>query len=274
MIKTLSPGQARKAITEQLEALHKLRNARNLDNRFKEWRTATYELAKRIWVSQPQRAERFRRVPFVAPMARPTDREAREWYERGCAEARALLRLWLAEIKVPDDEEEESLSAAPRLKDMLGLGARPEPMTSLTDGVEATASPPEPTESRTKESWTEEMLRSIIESAIERTRDEIRAADTQDDAEPKPESGHPGALSSDESPGLLVAMLAVEVEALDVPVTESPRVRGQLLELASHLQSGGLDWSVVQSAIQTVLPYPPLARRLIVLLAPVLDDGA
>jgi hypothetical protein len=167
---------------------------------------------------------------------------------------------------------------------MLGLAglsqSQPEPRDGVTSDSSPTAEPsPEaeiPHRSASHEQAAE-LLRSIIESAVEHARDEMRAVhkslDDAPESERRPgESRAPG--PGEASPALLVAWLAVEIESLDVPPEHIERVRGELLGLARHLESGEIEWTMVQNVIQSVLPYPALARRLLPLITPRLEDAA
>jgi len=95
-------GMATKAaqskLDKQIEQLGELRNAGTRAVEFREWRQTTLTLIERIWPDQASRATRFRRIPFSPTSANSDDRVTREAFERGCAEARRLLKLWLAEI--------------------------------------------------------------------------------------------------------------------------------------------------------------------------------
>ena len=84
--------RAQAELEKQLVELSGLRNATTRDSGFKLWRQTTLTLLQRTWEGDDSRAERFRRVPFSPPSARADREELREWYERGCAEAAALLR--------------------------------------------------------------------------------------------------------------------------------------------------------------------------------------
>ncbi len=89
---------ASKRLEQQLEELGGLFNAGVRSSNFKQWRQATLTVIQRIWPGDSARSERFRRVPFSAPMGRPTEKETREYYERGCGEAMSMLRALLDEI--------------------------------------------------------------------------------------------------------------------------------------------------------------------------------
>ena len=161
-----SPIQAaRKMLERQLEELGSLYNAGVRSPVFREWRQGTLTCIQRIWPAEPAKSERFRRIPFSAPMGRPAEREVREYFERGCGEAAGLLKDLIQEIATvglgagagpsalaplptmgSDDEafptvELPGPSAAqappkPRLKDLLGF-------TDAALGADApVASPP------------------------------------------------------------------------------------------------------------------------------------
>src|SRR5881409_998172 len=78
--------------------MNDFRNATTRDSGFKQWRQNTLTTLQRIWPGETVRADRFRRVPFAPPSARANEQEARECFERGFAEARGLLKLWVTDI--------------------------------------------------------------------------------------------------------------------------------------------------------------------------------
>jgi hypothetical protein len=112
MTASIAPKQARIQLEKQIELLGLLRNAGTRAQEFREWRQTTLTLIERIWPDQPSRATRFRRIPFSPTSAKAEDKLTREAFERGCAEARRLLRLWLAEISSRGVTQE---AEAPRL---------------------------------------------------------------------------------------------------------------------------------------------------------------
>ena len=92
------PDQAREWLEVQLELLTELRTTGARDPAFKQWRQSTLAVIQRIWPRQTKRLHRFRKIPFTPPSVRAEEREAREIYEKACAEARRLLHLWISEI--------------------------------------------------------------------------------------------------------------------------------------------------------------------------------
>ena len=103
-------AQAR--LGRQIEQLGVLRNAGTRAVEFREWRQTTLTLIERLWPDQASRATRFRRIPFSPASANADDKITRDAFERGCAEARRLLRLWHAEIAIRGVSQE---AEAPRL---------------------------------------------------------------------------------------------------------------------------------------------------------------
>jgi hypothetical protein len=91
--------RAERWLTEQIERLKALRNAKTRDSEFKQWRQATLTVIQRIWPGEGKRHARFRRIPFSPPSTQADARELREYYERGCAEALQLLSSFLDQIR-------------------------------------------------------------------------------------------------------------------------------------------------------------------------------
>ncbi|MBI3539368.1 MAG: hypothetical protein HY076_03745, partial [Candidatus Eisenbacteria bacterium] len=83
--------RAGERLIKQIEAIGELRNAGPRDQRFKVWRQDTLTLLQRLWPGDHAKAERFRRIPFSAPMAHADRSGAREYFERGCKEAAHYL---------------------------------------------------------------------------------------------------------------------------------------------------------------------------------------
>lgn len=95
-----SAEEARQWLIVQLELLTELKNSNARDSGFQQWRNNTIALAERIWPHQAAKYKRFRRVPFQPSSVKADDRARRESFEKGCAEARRLLQLWIAEINL------------------------------------------------------------------------------------------------------------------------------------------------------------------------------
>jgi hypothetical protein len=108
----LIPKQAVSMLEKQIELLGELRNAGTRAPEFREWRQTTLTVVERMWPDQSTRALRFRRIPFSPASVSADDKYIREAFERGCAEARRLLKLWLAEITTRGVSQE---AEAPRL---------------------------------------------------------------------------------------------------------------------------------------------------------------
>src|SRR6516225_7264199 len=136
--------RAQAELEKQLVELSGLRNATTRDSGFKLWRQTTLTLLQRTWEGDDSRAERFRRVPFSPPSARADREELREWYERGCAEAAALLRDLIDDVaqhgvvrtrfETLEDDAAAALDALPEdSAPMLTLGGE-EPPKPATPG--------------------------------------------------------------------------------------------------------------------------------------------
>src|SRR5205085_3721571 len=95
----VAPAQAITWLEVQIERLSELRNAGTRDPAFREWRQNTLTIVQRVWPHIAGRSTRFRRVPFSPQSSRATDLEVRMAYEKGCGEARRLLKLWASELE-------------------------------------------------------------------------------------------------------------------------------------------------------------------------------
>ena len=138
-------GRAQSGLMKLVVQLGELRNASTRDANFKLWRQTTLTLIQRTWEGDVTRPTRFRKIPFSPPTSRPDTKVAREWYERGCAEAATLLRDLIAEI------DEKGLVVAP-LDDVTGPEPLPEDGGTMLDlggptptAPGATAAKPAPT---------------------------------------------------------------------------------------------------------------------------------
>jgi len=104
--------QAQTLLEKQLDILSEVRNAGTRATEFREWRQTTLTCIERIWPEQGSRATRFRRIAFSPSTAKADDKVTRDAFERGCAEARRLLKLWASEIETKGITQEVE---APRL---------------------------------------------------------------------------------------------------------------------------------------------------------------
>src|SRR5690349_19800841 len=116
-------------LEQSLDQINALRNASPRDPNFKEWRQSTLTLIQRIWPGDQLRSTRFRRIPFSPPSSRADTRTAREWYERGAAEAAVLLRALIDELaggsSVADVEEAGPPPLEMPIDDEAGLSEPP-----------------------------------------------------------------------------------------------------------------------------------------------------
>jgi hypothetical protein len=131
-----SAERARAELEKQLVQLSELRNASTRDANFKLWRQTTLTLIQRTWEGDVSRPASFRKIAFSPPTSRPDTKVAREWFERGSAEAAALLRKLMEEVA------EHGITVA-----SLGERTGPEPLpedggTMLNLGGPAAKTPP------------------------------------------------------------------------------------------------------------------------------------
>ena len=92
--------RCRRWLDDQLEPIGRIRNANPRDMTFKAWRQATMTVLQRIWSDDPARVERFRRIAFRAPGARPEPEVIREWHRRGCDLAFAYLTELVQDLEL------------------------------------------------------------------------------------------------------------------------------------------------------------------------------
>jgi len=304
----MAPKTAQAKIEKQVEMLATLRNAGTRAVEFREWRQTTLTLIERIWPDQASRATRFRRIPFSPSSASADDRVTREAFERGCAEARRLLKLRLAEVGtvgVTQDSEAPALAEAvrvtlvemqpppetakpkpgakrpkkPPLGEMLGL-ARPR-------AAPETAGPELPAEFQASagvaaekaKQASDDALAQSIQHALERARHETQTLRLP--AEPMDPRGR----SYDEAPvdshRTLVSYvarafigMAADLEELGVPEPHRERMRLALMDLAHHVDCGSLTWAIMRDAVTLVMHYPALGRQALPLLLPYLENAA
>lgn len=124
--------QAQTLLEKQLDILSEVRNAGTRATEFREWRQTTLTSIERIWPEQVSRATRFRRIAFSPSTAKADDKVTRDAFERGCAEARRLLKLWTSEIEtkgITVDVEAPRLAEAVR-QTLVEQKPAPEPATT------------------------------------------------------------------------------------------------------------------------------------------------
>ncbi len=241
---------AREWLERQLAELGQLRNATRRDQNFKAWRQSTLTVIQRIWPGDTRRIERFRRIPFSPPMGRATDRQVREFYERGWGEAGVLLRELLAEINLlglTDLSAGDAAGAAPAAPAMLPL---------LSDPVadeEADAEPAAEADDESCASGADD-----IDRAMERLLSNspvFRGISSGPLASPGPLAPEAGTVAAE------LLRLAGELEALGLSPAQASTAREVLLSLSHSPASGAADWSLVRDALRHVSSTPALARR-------------
>jgi hypothetical protein len=73
---------------------------------------------------------------------------------------------------------------------------------------------------------------------------------------------------------LAISALALEVEALGVPEGHRARARAVLLDLSRNLEAPNLTWETLRGAMNFVMEFPALGRRMMPLLLPYFDRAA
>jgi hypothetical protein len=280
----VSPERAVAWLEGQLESLGTIRNASTRDTGFRVWRQETLGFIQQIWPTRPGRWSRFRRVPFAPASARADEAEARETFERGFAEMRKLLKMWIAEVKLkglvhaddPSEHAEEppkarkATSAKPNepLKQMLDLGKfdleTEPPQTRESTPTVPPAARPDATASAPN-TLGQTISDALVEAHVER----------------RPSNGSRKSRAAGRSaklpPGTAgIAALAKDLEAMGVPASEREQVRVVLTDLAQRLDAGSITWGMLQAAVAVdlILRYPKLARRALSLFQPSLDKAA
>jgi hypothetical protein len=93
-----SVARATQWLQELITELSGLRNATSRDPSFKNWRQNAITYLQRIWPTDQDHAERFRRIPFSPVDPRADMRAQRESFSRGCQEAARVLTSFIEEI--------------------------------------------------------------------------------------------------------------------------------------------------------------------------------
>jgi hypothetical protein len=306
----MAPKQAEASLEKQITLLGNLRNAGTRAPEFREWRQATLTLIERIWPDQATRATRFRRIAFSVATATAEDRIQREAFERGCAEARRLLHLWLTEISVHgvrQEPEAPRLSEAVRaalVEQQVGEAPRPKPAAKArrkkeklsemlgfvetpAAGIVAPATAPKPPATTPAtiaftakaSSTTDDPLAASIGNALERAiMESLPAPETAATGTiPTPAPAKEGAPQQRHMVSYVARAfisMASELEDLGVPLGHRDRVRLALLDLAHHLDAGSVTWHLMRDAITLVMHYPALGRQAVPLLLPYLENAA
>jgi hypothetical protein len=71
-----------------------------------------------------------------------------------------------------------------------------------------------------------------------------------------------------------VAVIATEMTTLNIPETQRARASAALLDLAGHLDQHDLTWDTLKEAVGFVMEYPTIARRVLPILLPFLEEAA
>jgi len=254
--------RAREWLERQLADLGQLRNATRRDQNFKMWRQQTLTVIQRVWPGEARRVDRFRRIPFSPPTAHSTDRQTREYYERGWGEVGVLLREFLAEIDLhglpqtqaagtyAGSETEAAMGPMPSLggRD----AARPRAGAGPADAAPPAAAPPD--DGGFGDDIGRAMDRLLGRSPAVRDLAPARSP-APADAAPEPDS-----------PAAELMQVASELEALGLAPARAGAARVTLLALARAAQSDAPPWELVGEALGHAGATPALARRILPLL--------
>jgi hypothetical protein len=257
------PKAARHAaewLERQLQELAALRNASRRDAGFKAWRQNTLTVLQRIWPGDSKRFDRFRRIPFSPPMTKATDRQTREYYERGWGEAGTFLRELIDEVRksgVPDP------AAAGLLRPAMLLMPEIEPGPPAA-GMKAEAEPasgPEPAPAEPLFRADEFFSRSPVFRGF-------GGSERKSGAKSQPPGPAPG------TPAWDLARAADELERLGVPAEDAADLRYALLVLSRAAAVGEPSWEQVVEALRLSGASPALARRIVPLLMEFIERAA
>lgn len=262
--------RAQEWLERQLAELGQLRNASRRDQKFKAWRQHTLTMIQRIWPGDFGRMERFRRVPFSPPMARASERQVCEYYERGWGEAEVLLREYLAEINLLGLSMAQASGAdgAPETKPAVEAAPTLNTQGAAEPGVEAPTTPPraalapEEPGSPAADDISRAMERLLSRSPVFRG---MAAAPAPPATRQTPEA---------KSSTAELVRLVGELEALGLSPPQASAAREALLALAHAPQSGAPDWELVREALQHAAATPALACRALPLLLGFVERAA
>jgi len=262
--------RAQEWLERQLAELGQLRNASRRDQTFKAWRQNTLTVIQRIWPGDVRRMDRFRRIPFSPPMVRASERQVREYYERGWGEAGVLLREYLAEINLlglslaqapKADGAPETMPAVASSLPLSAPGAAEPGVEDATTPGLADLAPEEPG-SPADDDISRAMERLMSSSPVFRG---MAAGPVPSAAVSAPDAG---------SPAVELVHLAGELEALGLSPAQASAAREALLALAHAPQSGAPDWELVRAALQHAAATPAFAGRALPLLLGFVEKAA
>ena len=262
--------RAREWLERQLAELGQLRNATRRDQNFKTWRQQTLTVIQRVWPGEARRVDRFRRIPFSPPTGHSTDRQVREYYERGWGEAGVLLREFLAEINLlglpqvhpagthAGSETEEAMGAMPSLRG-------PDTTRPRAEAHPADAAPPaapEPDDGGFGDDIGRAMDRLLGRAPA--VRGPVAA--------PAPVPAR--AAPAPDSPSAELVRIADELETLGLAPAQARETRATLLALARAAESDVPPWELVGDALAHAGATPALARRILPLLLELIATAA
>ena len=254
--------RAREWLERQLADLGQLRNATRRDQNFKTWRQQTLTVIQRVWPGETRRMDRFRRIPFSAPTSHATDRQMRDYYERGWGEAGVLLREFIAEINLlglpqiraagtyAGSETEAAMGPMPAL----GGQEAPWPVAAAAP---VDAGPPAASEPK------DDGFGDDIGRAMDRL---LSRAPVFRGSSSTPRPAPADAAPEPDSPAAELLRLAGELEALGLSPTRAGSARAALLALARAAQSEVPPWELVGEVLGHAGATPALARRVLPLL--------
>ena len=248
----------RKVLEDGIVKLNKLRNQTGPTIAFKKWRKAMLETIAALWPEDRAKVSRLLRIPFLPASSKAERTELRRVYERGCGEASSYLKGLLAEY-------DREVATGQRAGD---ASAGPPPASPLdADGL--------PNMSWLDQSSGDEELPPAEMDELRSVTDEFLSSSPVFSVPGSSGASRSEANRAELSPSALAIMaMAVEIESLDVPEGERPRVREALLDLARNLDTAKLSWRQLRLTMAVVMEYPKIARRVLPMILPFLDRAA
>jgi len=250
----------RQVLEDGIVRLNKLRNQTGPTIAFKKWRKSMLETIAAMWPEDRAKVSRLLRIPFLPASSKAERTELRRVYERGCGEASSYLKGLLAEYdrEVATGQRAGDASAGPPPASPLDADGLPN-MSWLDQSGPAPDAELPPEEMEELRSVSDEFLGSSPVFSVRGTAGAARS-----------EPGRPELSPS----ALAIMAMAVEIESLNVPEGERPRVREALLDLARNLDTPHLSWRQLRLTIAVVMEYPTIARRVLPMILPFLDRAA